>query len=249
LEIFTPESVIILFFVGIIAGFLNVTAGGGSTLTLPVLIFLGLDSSMANGTNRIAILIQNISAVYSFKKEKYQQIKASLILSLYTLPGAIAGSLLAVNLDDELFQKILGIIMIGIILSMFLPQKKSNTTVNSGLSIVTAVSMIGIGFYGGFIQVGVGFLIMASLKYLMKLNLILVNMHKVFIVLVYTIPALIIFIITNNVNWFLGISLAAGNATGGWWGAKISVKKGEKFIKIVLVAAILIMALKLLNIF
>ena len=249
MEIFTPESVIILFFVGIIAGFLNVTAGGGSTLTLPVLIFLGLDSSMANGTNRIAILIQNISAVYSFKKEKYQQIKASLILSLYTLPGAIAGSLLAVNLDDELFQKILGIIMIGIILSMFLPQKKSNTTVNSGLSIVTAVSMIGIGFYGGFIQVGVGFLIMASLKYLMKLNLILVNMHKVFIVLVYTIPALIIFIITNNVNWFLGISLAAGNATGGWWGAKISVKKGEKFIKIVLVAAILIMALKLLNIF
>jgi hypothetical protein len=249
LEIFTPESVIILFFVGIIAGFLNVTAGGGSTLTLPVLIFLGLDSSMANGTNRIAILIQNISAVYSFKKEKYQQIKASLILSLYTLPGAIAGSLLAVNLDDELFEKILGIIMIGIILSMFLPQKKSNTTVNSGLSIVTAVSMIGIGFYGGFIQVGVGFLIMASLKYLMKLNLILVNMHKVFIVLVYTIPALIIFIITNNVNWFLGISLAAGNAIGGWWGAKISVKKGEKFIKIVLVAAILIMALKLLNIF
>jgi uncharacterized membrane protein YfcA len=156
---------------------------------------------------------------------------------------------LAVNLDDELFEKILGIIMIGIILSMFLPQKKSNTTVNSGLSIVTAVSMIGIGFYGGFIQVGVGFLIMASLKYLMKLNLILVNMHKVFIVLVYTIPALIIFIITNNVNWFLGISLAAGNAIGGWWGAKISVKKGEKFIKIVLVAAILIMALKLLNIF
>jgi uncharacterized membrane protein YfcA len=249
LEIFTPESVIILFFVGIIAGFLNVTAGGGSTLTLPVLIFLGLDSSMANGTNRIAILIQNISAVYSFKKEKYQQIKASLILSLFTLPGAIEGALLAVNLDDELFQKILGIVMIGIILSMFLPHKKSNTTGHNRLSITTAVSMIGIGFYGGFIQVGVGFLIMASLKYLMKLNLILVNMHKVFIVLVYTIPALTIFILTSNVNWFLGISLAAGNALGGWWGAKLSVKKGEKFIKIVLVLAILIMALKLLNIF
>jgi uncharacterized membrane protein YfcA len=249
LEILTLESVIILFIVGIIAGFLNVTAGGGSTLTLPVLIFLGLDSSMANGTNRIAILVQNISAVYSFKKEKYQELKASLLLALFTLPGAIAGALIAVKLDDGLFQKILGIIMIGIILSMFLPQKKNDATGNSKMSFATAASMIGIGFYGGFIQMGVGFLIMASLKYLMKLNLVLVNMHKVFVVLVYTIPALIIFIVTDNVNWFLGSGLAAGNALGGWWGAKISVKKGEGFIKILLVVAILIMAFKLLNIF
>jgi uncharacterized membrane protein YfcA len=249
LEILTLESVIILFSVGVIAGFLNVTAGGGSTLTLPVLIFLGLDSSMANGTNRIAILVQNISAVYSFKKEKYQDLKASFLLSLFTLPGAIAGALVAVKLDDGLFQKILGFIMIGIILSMFLPQKKNDTTGNSKISFATAASMIGIGFYGGFIQVGVGFLIMASLKYLMKLNLVLVNMHKVFVVLIYTIPALLIFIVTDNVNWLLGLSLAAGNALGGWWGAKISVKKGEGFIKIVLVVAILIMAFKLINIF
>jgi uncharacterized membrane protein YfcA len=248
-EILSFQSVIILFFVGIIAGFLNVTAGGGSTLTLPTLIFLGLESSVANGTNRVAILIQNISAVYSFKREKYQDLKASFILSLFTLPGAIAGALLAVKLDDEIFQKILGIIMIAIILSMFIPQKQTNPTGNSKLSFPTMVSMFGIGFYGGFIQVGVGFLIMASLKYLMKLNLILVNMHKVFVVLIYTIPALIIFIVTDNVNWFLGLSLAAGNALGGWWGAKISVKKGEGFIKVVLIIAILIMALKLLNFF
>jgi len=248
-EILSFQSVIILFFVGIIAGFLNVTAGGGSTLTLPTLIFLGLESSVANGTNRVAILVQNISAVYSFKKEKYQDLKASFILSLFTLPGAIAGALLAVKLDDEFFQKILGIIMIGVILSMFIPQKQTNSKGNSKLSFSIAVSMFGIGFYGGFIQVGVGFLIMASLKYLMRLNLVLVNMHKVFIVLIYTIPALIIFIVTDNVNWFLGLSLAAGNALGGWWGAKMSVKKGEGFIKGVLIIAILIMALKLLNIF
>ena len=240
---------IILFFIGIIAGFLNVTAGGGSTLTLPTLIFLGLESSVANGTNRIAILVQNISAVYSFKGEKYQDLKASIILSLFTLPGAIAGALLAVKLDDEIFQKILGIIMIGIILSMFIPQKQTNSTGKTKISLSTTVSMFGIGFYGGFIQVGVGFLIMASLKYLMKLNLVRVNMHKVFVVLIYTIPALIIFIVTENVNWFLGLSLAAGNALGGWWGAKISVKKGERFIKGVLIMAILIMALKLLNIY
>ena len=249
MEILSFESVVILFLVGIIAGFLNVTAGGGSTLTLPTLIFLGLESSVANGTNRIAILIQNISAVYSFKREKYQDVKASLLLSLFTLPGAIAGALLAVKLDDEIFQMILGIIMIGIILSMFIPNKQVTPNGKSKISFITMVSMFGIGFYGGFIQVGVGFIIMASLKYLMKLNLVLVNMHKVFIVLIYTIPALLVFVVTGNVNWFLGLSLAAGNAIGGWWGAKISVKKGEGFIKGILIVAILIMALKLLNVF
>ena len=223
------------------------TAGGGSTLTLPTLIFLGLESSVANGTNRIAILIQNISAVYSFKREKYQDLKASFLLSLFTLPGAIAGALLAVKLDDEIFQMILGIVMIGIILSMFIPTKQVTTNGKSKITLITMVSMFGIGFYGGFIQVGVGFIIMATLKYLMKLNLVIVNMHKVFIVLVYTIPALLVFVVTGNVNWFLGLSLAAGNAIGGWWGAKISVKKGEGFIKGILIVAILIMALKLLN--
>ena len=249
MEILSFQSVVILFLVGIIAGFLNVTAGGGSTLTLPTLIFLGLESSVANGTNRIAILIQNISAVYSFKKEKYLDLKASFILSLFTLPGAIAGALLAVRLDDEVFQMILGIVMIGIILSMFIPNKQVTLNEKNKISFITMVSMFGIGFYGGFIQVGVGFIIMAALKYLMKLNLVIVNMHKVFIVLVYTIPALVVFVVTGNVNWFLGLSLAAGNAIGGWWGAKISVKKGEGFIKGILIVAIFIMALKLLKIF
>jgi hypothetical protein len=249
LDLINPLTFIVLLLTGIIAGFINVTAGGGSTLTLPVLIFLGLDSTTANGTNRIGILLQNVSSVYSFKKESYYELKTSLLLSIFTLPGAIAGAIAAIEVDDELFQKILGIIMIGIILSMFVPEKKTVKNNQSKINFLTAVSMMAIGFYGGFIQVGVGFLIMASLKYLLKLDLIRINMHKVFIVLVFTMPALIIFILSDNVNWILGLSLAAGNALGGWWGAKMSVKKGEGFIKAVLAAVIFIMALKLLNIF
>lgn len=243
--------ILILFAIGIFAGFLNVTAGGGSTLTLPALIFLGLDSTLANGTNRVAIFVQNIFAVYSFKKEKYQQFDISLKLSLLTLPGSILGALLAVNLSDALFQKILGIIMIGIIISMILPQKKITTSqhYNKKIPVSAYFAMSGIGFYGGFIQVGVGFILMAALQKLMKLNLVYVNMHKVFIVLVYTIPALLIFILTDNVNWGLGFALAAGNAIGGWWAAKFSVKKGEKLIRYVLIVAVLIMSMKLLDVF
>lgn len=90
---------------------------------------------------------------------------------------------------------------------------------------------------------------MAAFQYLMNLDLIRVNMYKVFVVFVFTIPALIIFILTDNINWYYGLTLSAGNAFGGWWGAKLSVKKGEKLIKFVLIIAILIMALKLLNVY
>jgi uncharacterized protein len=245
------NSLLILFGIGLIAGFINVMAGGGSTLTLPALIFLGLNSALANGTNRVAILIQNITAVYSFKKEKYHQFDLSMKLSLLTLPGAVIGALVAIKISDALFQKILGIIILGIIISMVIPKNKkyTNSNINTKIPWYVYPVMVGIGFYGGFIQAGIGFIIMAALQNLLHLNLVYVNMHKVFIVLIYTIPALFIFIITKNVDWFLGLSLAAGNAIGAWWAVKFSVKRGEKIIRYVLIIILFFMAFKLLNIF
>lgn len=245
------ESSILLFVIGSAAGFLNVLAGGGSSLTLPALIFLGLDASVANGTNRLAVLIQNVSAIQSFKQEKYYDAKLSLKLAVLTLPGAIIGAIAAVKVSNETFEAILGIVMIGVVISLLLPMPKKNSLRDEAKlkSISTYLSMFVIGFYGAFIQVGVGFLLMAALHQLIKLDLIRVNMHKVFIVLIFTIPALIIFIITDNINWFMAIALSLGNAFGAWWSVKISVKKGEKFIKIILIAAVFIMALKLLKVF
>ncbi len=242
---------IILFVVGLAAGFINVNAGGGSILTLPMLIFLGLDASVANGTNRIGILLQNLSAISSFKREQYSRFKISFKLALMTLPGAIIGAFFSINISNNAFEIILAIVMIGVIITMIIPKKKIEVLAygEGGESWKVYLAMFGIGFYGGFIQVGVGFILMAALHHLMKLSLIHVNMHKVFIIFFYTIPALIIFIASDNVDWILGLSLAAGTMTGAWWGAKFSVKGGEKYIKIILIIAILIMVLKLLKIF
>ena len=241
-----------LFLLGSIAGFINVMAGGGSSLTLPILIFLGLDSALANGTNRIAIFIQNISAIISFKQEKFSQFKLSFKLSLLTLPGAIVGAIVAVRISNELFQKILGIVIIGIMVTILFPRLNKRNGMENPESYnpwLLYPALFGIGFYGGFIQVGVGFIIMVVLLHIMKLDLVRVNMHKVFIVFVYTFPAILIFIFTKNVKWSYGLILAAGNAVGAWWSAKISVRKGEKVIRVVLLVAMFIMALKLLNVF
>lgn len=177
-------------------------------------------------------------------------IRVSLTLAAFALPGAVLGALIAVRISNEWFERILGIVMIGIIISMLIPRsKKEYTGSQIRQTWIIYPVMFGIGLYGGFIQVGVGFLIMAALYHLLRLNLVLVNMHKVFIVLVYTVPALLIFIWTGNVDWKLGLGLAAGNALGGWWAARLSVRGGEKIIRYVLILAILIMSLKLLGLF
>lgn len=243
---------LLLFVVGTVAAFINVNAGGGSSLTLPALIFLGLDTATANGTNRIAVLLQNVSSVHAFKMENYSQFKLSWKLSMLTLPGAVLGAFSAVEIEDELFKKILAVIMIGIIIMMFIPNSAKHTTNNQEekkLTLPVIISFLFIGFYGGILQVGIGFMLMAVLNKLMKFDLIYVNMHKVFIVLVLTVPALLVFIFLGKVNWFWGISLALGNSLGGWWATKLSIKKGDKFIKIILVLAMIIIALKLFDLF
>jgi len=247
-----PEylDVLILFGVGLIAGVINVMAGGGSSLTLPALIFLGLDSAAANGTNRVGILIQSLFATLSFRKEKISGLNLSLRLAALTIPGAILGALIAVRISDRWFEIILGIVMIGVIISMLIPQFKNLVTTTEGKKTwLIYPIMFAIGFYGGFVQVGVGLLIMAALYHLLKINLVFVNMHKVFITLIFTIPALLIFIWTDNVDWLLGLVLAAGNGLGGWWAARISVKGGEKIIRYVMIVAIFIISLKLLGLF
>ncbi len=132
---------------------------------------------------------------------------------------------------------------------MILPRKKDQKQ-SQPSPLKTAfgyLAMLGIGFYGGFIQVGVGFILMATMFHLFQLNLVHVNMHKVFVVFVYTIPALIIFIYSGNVNWILGFVLAVGSSIGGLVGSYVSVKGGEKIIRFALIGTILFMSGKLLE--
>jgi len=241
-------QIISLFFVGLIAGFMNVLAGGGSSLTLPALILLGLDGATANGTNRIAIIIQNIFAVSGFQQNKKNEFSNSLKFALFTLPGAIAGAIFAVNIQDIWFKRILSLVILLVIISMFLPRptEQKNKKVKKSLLYL---ALFGVGFYGGFIQVGVGFILMATLFHLAKFDLVRVNVYKVFIVLIYTLPALLIFVLSDKVNWIWGLILAAGNGLGGWLGAHVTVRKGEKVIRLVLIIALLIMTVKMLNLF
>jgi uncharacterized membrane protein YfcA len=236
-----------VFALGLLTGFLNVMAGGGSLLTLPILIFLGLPVAAANGTNRFAILIQNVAAVASFKRQGYSDFKSGLRYGLTTVPGAIAGAFVAVSVDERLFRAVLaGVLVLSVAALMFPNRNKEATTQIRAVNRVAAfVALFAIGFYGGFIQASVGFLLMITLHRLLAVDLVRTNMYKVLIIMIFSVPALAVFVFTGNVVWTMAAALAVGNALGGVAAARVAVRGGERPIRIVLGVALLLMAARL----
>jgi len=242
-----PVIFIILCLAGAVAGFLNVLAGGGSALTIPIMIFLGFDVTVANGSNRIAIQVEALTAVSAFKKQKHADFPLSLKLSLMTLPGGILGAFFAVKIDDALFTKILGFVMILIVISLMIPKSEliEHAKQHKWTGWLAWPVMFAVGFYGGFIQAGVGFIIMAALLHLYRMDLVKINMHKVFIVMVFTVPAVIAFVVTGNVNWFAAVALSIGMIAGTLLAVKLAITKGEKVVRLVLAISLLIISAKL----
>ena len=241
----------VIFTAGILAGFINTLAGGGSLLTLPILIFLGLPTAVANGTNRIAIVAQCAFAVAGFKKKGVSNFKLSLLLSTPAIIGAIIGAYFAVDISDVLFRRVLAVIMLLVLgLILWNPRQDSSGSSNSlgRRQLITAMTVFFfIGIYGGFIQVGVGFIIIAALTTITKFNLVVTNSHKVFIAGIYTVFALIVFAFNDKVCWEIGVCLAAGMGLGGWIGSHWAVAKGERWIRVVLAICVVAMVIKLIT--
>jgi len=242
-------QIFVLSLVGILAGWLNVMAGGGSLLTVPVMLFMGIPGPVANGTNRIAILAQNITAVSTFRRRGFSDFKLSLSLATAAAVGALGGASLGVHLQGEWFDRVLALVMVGVMILMATGQDRVKPVGGDAKAknlLLGHLLMVGAGFWGGFIQIGVGFILMPILHRVMGLDLVRVNMHKVFVVLVFTIVALAVFASQLELLWWTGLGLAVGNSIGGWLGAHTTVTHGEKLIRRVLYFALTAFIIKLL---
>lgn len=238
---------------GLAAGFINTTAGGGSMLTLPLLMFLGLPANVANGTNRIAILLQNIIGVNTFKQKKVLDLKTDYRLAIPATVGSIIGALFAVEINPELLKNVIaGLMVVMFFIVVLKPEawvKERVGTTIAKPTILQYIIFFFIGIYGGFIQMGVGFFILSGLVLGCGHNLVKANAIKVFIVLVYIIFSLGIFIYNKQVDIVAGLILAVGNMGGAWLGANFAVKGGAKYIRYVLILALFIVILNLFGVF
>jgi uncharacterized membrane protein YfcA len=238
--------------VGFLAGFINTLAGSGSLLTLPLLMFLGLPANVANGTNRIAILLQNIVGITSFRQQRVLSFREGLMIGIPAAVGSIAGAHIAINLNDEIMTRAIGGLLVFMLVLIILKPDRWINEQAGGPPVVRWLQIIiffAIGIYGGFIQAGVGFFLLAGLVLGTGHELVRANALKVFIVFLYTPFALAIFILNDQVDYKLGLILAIGNMLGAFAGSRVAVKWGPRAVRYFLIIALAFASLKLLGVF
>lgn len=236
-----------LFLVGFVAAVINVIAAGGSFLTLPLLIFLGVPAAIANGTNRVGVLAQNVSAVFGFHRHNVLPVKWAVSVSIPAVIGAAIGVWAALQVPDLAFRRILSIVMLAVTFATLLHRGLQGERRREPQSpwhpaMVTGFFLSGI--YGGFIQAGVGFMAL-GMTTLAGLDIVRGNAVKVFVVLLLTLLSLAAFAGTGHVDWPAGLALGLGQLLGGMVGVKVAVLKGQKWLEHVVTVTIVIFAVLL----
>jgi len=238
---------------GTVAGFINTLAGSGSLVTLPLLIFIGLPATVANGTNRVGILLQNIVGMNSFRRQEMLDIRCVWYLGIPAVIGSILGAQIAVSLNETLMRRVIGIIMVVMLFVILLQPRRWLTgeliTITARPTLLQLIIFFLIGIYGGFIQAGVGIFLLAGLVLVVGYDIVRANAVKVGIVLFFTIFALGVFVANNQVNWSIGFILAIGNMIGAWLGARVAVERGAVWVRRLLIFVVIISAANLLGIF
>lgn len=238
----------IVILTGFLAAFLNTVGGGGSLFSVPILTFMGIPITSANATSRVALLFQNIFAVGGFKSKGIQlPWPYSLYLGLSSLVGGLIGAVLASHVHDEMFSRIFaGVMILSVALIIYDPFKSTgHEKLNFKNQLIGTICFFFIGIYGGFVQAGIGFLIIGVLSLVNNLSLVKSNYVKVFTAIIYTAASVAIFAYEGKVIWLTGLILAIGHALGGWYASRWSVDKGEIWIKRVMIVSIIAMAIKL----
>lgn len=243
----SPFGFVACAVIGFVSGMINVVAAGGSFLTLPLLLFLGFPAAVANGTNRVGVLSQNISGVIGFYRHDVLPLKWALRVSVPALAGAALGVWGALNVPDIAFRRTLSIVMLAMTLGTLLHkslkgERRSEPQRPWHWSMVVGFFLMGI--YGGFLQAGVGFLVLA-LTTVAGLDLVRGNAVKVFAVMLLTLLSLAVFASTGRVDWPAGIALGVGNMLGATVGVRVAVLKGHKWLEHVVTVTVVIFAVML----
>jgi uncharacterized membrane protein YfcA len=241
---------ILIIGAGLVAGFINTLAGSGSLLTLPLLMFIGLPPNVANGTNRISIMLQSLVGSLGFRKQGSLNRKAGLLLGIPSVLGSIAGALIALAINAKIMERVVGVLLIVMFfIVLFKPEVwlkgKSGEGITGSIGLNFIVFFL-IGVYGGFIQAGVGFFLLGGLALGAGLDLVKANAIKNFLVFLYTPFALAVYMIGNQVDYKAGLILSIGSMTGAWLGTKSAVSWGPAFIRYVLLVAVLVSAVQLI---
>jgi uncharacterized membrane protein YfcA len=238
---------------GIFVGFINTLAGGGTIISFSIFLFLGLPIDVANGTNRIAVILQNITSVSTFRHKNILDFKKGTWLAIPAVVGSIIGAQIAVDINKAAFEKAFAVVMLVMIFFLFFNSSKylmgREDKMKKKVDWFQMIIFFLIGLYGGFVQVGVGFFLLAAIVLSAGFDLVRANAIKVWIVLLYTPFTLIVFLMNGAVNWKYGLIHAIGNILGAYIASHMAIHKGVGFVKWVIIVVILITSAQLFGLY
>lgn len=244
------DQVFLVIGAGVLCGFVNTLAGSGSLISLPILMFIGLPPNMANGTNRVGVFTQNLVTTSTFHRKGILDIPLGLTVAIPTIAGSILGAFIVLELPDRAVEIVVGVVLFIMLIPMWFNPKQwlegkdlSNTRIRMWLRWLV---FFFIGIYGGFIQAGVGIFLLAALVLNTGCNLVKANAQKAMINLVLTFFAMVVFFINGQIHWGIGITLALGNAIGGYLGSHWAVSWGPAFVRYVVMVVVIAAGTKLL---
>ncbi len=237
-----PEwaGLVVLALVGVVASVINTMAGGGGLLVLPVLMWLGLSAGDANGTMRVGVIVQNTSSLTAFARRGHLDVGATVRLLPSMMIGSVVGTLLATRLADALLRPIFGATLVVWAIALVVRPGRFLATPTEPQSpgIGSHLAGVAIGVYGGFLQAGVGFPLLALLVSVLGHPPVRANAIKVALVLGVTLVALPLFAAAGQVQWREGLALAAGSLVGGWIGAAWQVHAGANVVRAFVIVAV-----------
>jgi uncharacterized membrane protein YfcA len=221
---------------GFLAGFINTIAGGGTMLTFPALVLLGLPVDVANATNRVGVFLQGSVGAYGYYRKGRMDSKAIIPSLLPVLIGSLVGSLLASYLPNTVLKPTLLICMALMAITMLLNPASLIRSVDAEVlsprsSGKAMIAFFLAGLYGGFAQAGVGFILLAAYGGVLGYDLVRANALKVVITVSLTVIALIIFISRGQIYWLPGLILAFGGMAGAWLSVNFATRVDQSILK------------------
>ena len=243
-------DITLLIGAGLVAGIINTLAGGGSLLSVPLLVFIGLPADVANGTNRVGVLAQNATAMRGFQVAGIPGLRDALPVLAPVLVGSLVGAWAISLLDSEDFKRIFGVVMVALLIPTLqsgMRRERADRPARPRWSLgLRLVVFFLIGLYGGAIQAGVGLVLLIALER-SGLDLVQANSIKVVIIFALTAVAIPVFIAQDQIQWIPALCLVVGFAIGGRAGVVVAVRGGERVIRPMMAAAVIAMAGRMLG--
>src|SRR5262245_8358277 len=243
----SPAEIAILLVGGTAAGVVNTLAGGGSLLSVPLLVLLGLPGTVANGTNRVGVLLQSLVAAARFRGSGLLELRTLLPVLAPLLAGSLVGAVAIARAPHATFERLFGALMLVLLVPTL--RRSRATTPGPGLGrLASALVFFALGLYGGALQAGLGILLVFALVYAGH-DLVRANAIKTAANAALTCAAIPVFAAAGQIAWRPALVLALGFAAGAELGVRLAIARGERVLRPVLVAGVAALAGRMLGLY